>query len=143
MSSWAWHCVVGMGAVSVLFKTGWPMAGTTRAEVRCGAARRPSGEHSQFRSFDDGRHPDRGEHGRMACARGHRPGDKAVTHRTVIPHNDTEVDSYPAIWLLRQVSTRAEMSHLFRTFRYPSGGHCRRSVTTWHAARSQLTRPRE
>jgi hypothetical protein len=29
-----------------------------RAAFGCGAARRPSGEHSQFRSFDDGRHPD-------------------------------------------------------------------------------------
>ena len=107
MPSWAWHCVVEIGAVRALVRIGWPIAGTTRAELGCaaagaaavmagaasdspaspptaatgttaravtrpsfgpaarrrgafgcGAARRPSGEHSQFRSFDDGWHPD-------------------------------------------------------------------------------------
>src|ERR1700759_3158332 len=37
MPSWAWHCVVEIGATSVLLRTGWPVAGTGRAEVRCPA----------------------------------------------------------------------------------------------------------
>src|SRR5262249_38362179 len=80
----------------------------------------------------------------VLCARSARPGDKAVARtRTVIPHDRTEVDSYPVIWLVHQVSTCAGMSHLFRTCRYLSGGHCRRGVTNRHAARSELMRPRE
>ena len=38
MPSWAWHCVVEIGAVSALVRTGWPIAGTGRAEARCAAA---------------------------------------------------------------------------------------------------------
>src|SRR6185437_13347880 len=45
-------------------------AARCRAAFGCGAARRPSAEHSQFRSLDDGRHPDMGEPGRMTCVRG-------------------------------------------------------------------------
>ena len=37
MPSWAWHCVVEIGAVSVLVRTGWPIAGTGRAEAGCAA----------------------------------------------------------------------------------------------------------
>ena len=38
MPSWAWHCVVEIGAVRALVRIGWPIAGTARAALGCAAA---------------------------------------------------------------------------------------------------------